>query len=240
VSVRLPRESQEAFYYLFTFAGEARRQHNNQQKRTPNPTENQPIETRIIGPVIPIQQRHAGKDYSRKPLECHPSAFVINSAGKCLTPEEFAPRGFLLSISRCEKREGRDLAPEPSGGSIYSGIRALIRFPHRGHLRPDLTSRPLRFNSNAAATNPRQLTLPHRLQLECSAFITPCSGSYGTAPPKRLPSMGRVASTRQTGFVLARRTPTNGQGKRRGYSNPWTGYRERMAGKLGAVVCQNH
>jgi plasmid stabilization system protein ParE len=27
---------------------------------------------------------------------------------------------------------------------IYSAIRALIPFPHRGHPRPDLTSRPLR------------------------------------------------------------------------------------------------
>jgi plasmid stabilization system protein ParE len=28
---------------------------------------------------------------------------------------------------------------------IYSAIRPLISFPHRGHPRPDLTSRPLRF-----------------------------------------------------------------------------------------------
>ena len=28
---------------------------------------------------------------------------------------------------------------------IYSAIRALIPSPHRGHPRPDLTSRPLRF-----------------------------------------------------------------------------------------------
>lgn len=28
---------------------------------------------------------------------------------------------------------------------IVSGIEALIPFPHRGHARPDLTARPLRF-----------------------------------------------------------------------------------------------
>jgi len=28
---------------------------------------------------------------------------------------------------------------------ILSAIRALVRFPHQGHRRPDLTSRPLRF-----------------------------------------------------------------------------------------------
>ena len=28
---------------------------------------------------------------------------------------------------------------------IYDGIRGLLLFPHRGHMRPDLTSRPLRF-----------------------------------------------------------------------------------------------
>lgn len=28
---------------------------------------------------------------------------------------------------------------------IYSAVRALLPFPHQGHKRPDLTSRPLRF-----------------------------------------------------------------------------------------------
>ena len=28
---------------------------------------------------------------------------------------------------------------------ILSAIRSLVPFPHRGHRRPDLTSRPLRF-----------------------------------------------------------------------------------------------
>ena len=28
---------------------------------------------------------------------------------------------------------------------IYAAIRALVPFPHQGHRRPDLTSRPLRF-----------------------------------------------------------------------------------------------
>jgi len=28
---------------------------------------------------------------------------------------------------------------------IYSAILSLIPFPHRGHCRPDLTNRPLRF-----------------------------------------------------------------------------------------------
>ena len=29
---------------------------------------------------------------------------------------------------------------------ILEGIRTLVRFPHQGHKRPDLTSRPLRFH----------------------------------------------------------------------------------------------
>jgi len=28
---------------------------------------------------------------------------------------------------------------------IFDSIRALVPFPHQGHRRPDLTSRPLRF-----------------------------------------------------------------------------------------------
>jgi toxin ParE1/3/4 len=28
---------------------------------------------------------------------------------------------------------------------IYDSIASLVRFPHQGHTRPDLTSRPLRF-----------------------------------------------------------------------------------------------
>jgi plasmid stabilization system protein ParE len=28
---------------------------------------------------------------------------------------------------------------------IYHAVRALVPFPHQGHKRPDLTSRPLRF-----------------------------------------------------------------------------------------------
>jgi plasmid stabilization system protein ParE len=30
-------------------------------------------------------------------------------------------------------------------GHVLAAIRALIPFPHQGHRRPDLTSRPLRF-----------------------------------------------------------------------------------------------
>lgn len=30
---------------------------------------------------------------------------------------------------------------------IEEGIRELVRFPHQGHRRPDLTSRPLRFQT---------------------------------------------------------------------------------------------
>lgn len=28
---------------------------------------------------------------------------------------------------------------------LFGAIRSLVRFPHQGHRRPDLTSRPLRF-----------------------------------------------------------------------------------------------
>jgi len=30
---------------------------------------------------------------------------------------------------------------------IYAAVRSLISFPHQGHQRPDLTSRPLRFRA---------------------------------------------------------------------------------------------
>jgi plasmid stabilization system protein ParE len=30
---------------------------------------------------------------------------------------------------------------------IYEAVCSLVRFPHRGHARPDLTSRPLRFEA---------------------------------------------------------------------------------------------
>ena len=30
---------------------------------------------------------------------------------------------------------------------IFNTIRAIVPFPHQGHRRPDLTSRPLRFTS---------------------------------------------------------------------------------------------
>jgi plasmid stabilization system protein ParE len=30
---------------------------------------------------------------------------------------------------------------------IYESINSLVRFPHQGHSRPDLTSRPLRFQA---------------------------------------------------------------------------------------------
>ena len=32
-------------------------------------------------------------------------------------------------------------------GEIYESLTSLIRFPHQGHSRPDLTSRPLRFHA---------------------------------------------------------------------------------------------
>jgi len=31
-------------------------------------------------------------------------------------------------------------------GEIFDAIQALVRFPHQGHHRPDLTGRPLRFH----------------------------------------------------------------------------------------------
>ena len=30
-------------------------------------------------------------------------------------------------------------------GEIFESIRALVPFPHQGHMHPDLTARPLRF-----------------------------------------------------------------------------------------------
>jgi plasmid stabilization system protein ParE len=36
-------------------------------------------------------------------------------------------------------------AADKVSGDIVARIEALVPFPHRGHKRPDLTSRPLRF-----------------------------------------------------------------------------------------------
>lgn len=36
-------------------------------------------------------------------------------------------------------------AAEQMVGEILASVRALVPFPHKGHRRPDLSSRPLRF-----------------------------------------------------------------------------------------------
>ena len=41
--------------------------------------------------------------------------------------------------------EGNLAAARSLREDILGGIRALVPFPHQGHRRPDLTSRPLRF-----------------------------------------------------------------------------------------------
>ncbi len=62
-------------------------------------------------------------------------------SGYSLHPEAFA------DIDEIAAYIGED-SPEASHrvlNEIYQAIRLLVRFPNRGHRRPDLTSRPLRF-----------------------------------------------------------------------------------------------
>jgi plasmid stabilization system protein ParE len=63
------------------------------------------------------------------------------SSGYALHPEAFADlddiRGYIA-------QENPDAADRVIS-EIFDGIRGLVPFPHLGHRRPDLSSRPLRF-----------------------------------------------------------------------------------------------
>jgi len=63
------------------------------------------------------------------------------SSSCALHPEAFAD---LDDIRRYIAQENPDAADRVMS-EIFDSIRGLVTFPHRGHRRPDLSSRPLRF-----------------------------------------------------------------------------------------------
>ncbi len=63
------------------------------------------------------------------------------SSGYALHPEAFADLDDIRDYIAQENPDAADrLMVE-----IFDAIRGLVRFPHQGHRRPDLSSRPLRF-----------------------------------------------------------------------------------------------
>jgi toxin ParE1/3/4 len=58
-----------------------------------------------------------------------------------LHPEAFAD----LDDIRGYKAQDDPDAADRVISDIFDSIRGLVRFPHQGHKRPDLTSRPLKF-----------------------------------------------------------------------------------------------
>ena len=63
------------------------------------------------------------------------------NSGYALHPEAFAD---LDDIRDHIAQENPDAADRIMA-EIFDAIRGLVTFPHRGHRRPDLSSRPLRF-----------------------------------------------------------------------------------------------
>ena len=63
------------------------------------------------------------------------------TSGYALHPQAFAD---LDDIRDFIARENPDAADRLMS-EIFDSIRGLVSFPHRGHRRPDLSSRPLRF-----------------------------------------------------------------------------------------------
>jgi len=63
------------------------------------------------------------------------------NSGYALHPEAFAD----FDDIRDYIAQGSPDAADRVMSEIFDGIRALVPFPHQGHQRPDLSSRPLRF-----------------------------------------------------------------------------------------------
>jgi plasmid stabilization system protein ParE len=63
------------------------------------------------------------------------------SSGYALHPEAFADLDDIRDYIARENPEAADRVM----GEIFDSIRGLVPFPHQGHRRPDLSSRPLRF-----------------------------------------------------------------------------------------------
>jgi plasmid stabilization system protein ParE len=63
------------------------------------------------------------------------------SSGYALHPGAFADLDDIRDYIARENPDAADLLM----AEIFGTIRGLVPFPHRGHRRPDLSSRPLRF-----------------------------------------------------------------------------------------------
>ncbi|MBI4464642.1 MAG: type II toxin-antitoxin system RelE/ParE family toxin [Acidobacteria bacterium] len=64
-------------------------------------------------------------------------------SGYVFHPEAYTD---LSEIWEFIAEDNRDAADRVLG-EIHETIRALVPFPHQGHMRPDLTARPLRFQA---------------------------------------------------------------------------------------------
>lgn len=60
-----------------------------------------------------------------------------------LHPEAFSDLDEIWEYIAADSLDSADRVLE----EIYEAIGSLVRFPHQGHVRPDLTSRPLRFQT---------------------------------------------------------------------------------------------
>ena len=63
------------------------------------------------------------------------------SSGYGLHPEAYTDLDDIRSYIAQDSPDSADRVMS----EIFDGIRGLVPFPHRGHRRPDLSSRPLRF-----------------------------------------------------------------------------------------------
>jgi plasmid stabilization system protein ParE len=63
------------------------------------------------------------------------------SSGYALHPEAFVDLDEIRDFIAQENPDAADRVMS----EIFDVIRGLVSFPHRGHRRPDLSSRPLRF-----------------------------------------------------------------------------------------------
>jgi toxin ParE1/3/4 len=63
------------------------------------------------------------------------------SGGYALHPEAFSDLDDIRGYIAQQNPDAADRVIT----EIFDTIRRLVPFPHQGHLRPDLTSRPLRF-----------------------------------------------------------------------------------------------
>jgi plasmid stabilization system protein ParE len=59
-----------------------------------------------------------------------------------LHPEAFSDLDEIWEYIAADSLDAADRVLE----EIHKAIGAIVRFPHQGHSRPDLTSRPLRFH----------------------------------------------------------------------------------------------